>query len=83
MNPSKPSALVDLWSDQARHPQFIDLPVVADAFRKYQCYTVLSLGELNSAVSEETIAMLSPAELAQIKYWKPTTIGQILFNSWD
>jgi hypothetical protein len=26
---------------------------------------------------------LSPDEIAQIRYWRPATIGQILFNHWD
>ena len=26
---------------------------------------------------------LSKAELKQIKYWKPTSIGNIIFNEWD
>lgn len=26
---------------------------------------------------------LSPEELGQIRYWKPRTVGETIFNTWD
>lgn len=43
---------------------------------------VLSLQMLQKDWQEEAGA-LGKAELAQIAYWKPRTVGQIVFNFWD
>ena len=42
----------------------------------------LSLSELNqnwNGLDQE----LSPEELEQIRYWKPQTVGEIIFHTWD
>ena len=31
----------------------------------------------------DIVGELSKAELEQIKYWKPNTVGDIIFNFWD
>lgn len=42
----------------------------------------LSLAELNQDW-HNLCRELSPEELAQIRYWKPQTVGEIVFNTWD
>ena len=42
----------------------------------------LSLAELNQDW-RGLCRGLSPEELEQIRYWKPQTVGEIIFNTWD
>ena len=45
---------------------------------------MLQPGDLSISCTEAgVLSRLCPAELAQIRDWKPQTIGQILFNQWD
>lgn len=47
-------------------------------------YRLLQPGDLSISCTEAgVLSRLCPAELAQIRDWKPQTIGQILFNQWD
>lgn len=66
-----------------RNIEFIDEPVLFEHF----CYTykVISTVELNEPISKISIENneLNSAELKQIAFWKPETVGQILFNYWD
>lgn len=69
---------------------FIDHPVLSEQFSYY--YRVLSYSELNEPVllnlGAKTCLLqneneLDQAELKQVAYWKPETIGEIIFNQWD
>ena len=42
----------------------------------------LSLAELNQDW-HNLCGELSPEELEQLRYWKPQTVGEIIFNTWD
>ncbi|WP_306318047.1 MULTISPECIES: hypothetical protein [unclassified Streptomyces] len=46
-------------------------------------YTVLNASQLLSPLSESDTSDLSADEWQQIRYWKPETVGAVLFNSWD
>ncbi|NND04684.1 MAG: hypothetical protein HKN91_18060 [Acidimicrobiia bacterium] len=39
--------------------------------------------ELNRRPTDRDLAQLGDAERQEVKYWKPTTIGEIIFNWWD
>lgn len=43
---------------------------------------VLTLSDLQQDW-HDIVGELSKAELEQVKYWKPNTIGDIVFNFWD
>lgn len=69
---------------------FIDNSALSERFCSY--YQVLSCKELNKPVSIKLGAKtcllqneneLSQVELEQVAYWKPRTIGEIVFNQWD
>ncbi|MEV0622417.1 hypothetical protein AB0I81_54510 [Nonomuraea sp. NPDC050404] len=71
--------------DDRRHyytDEFRDAPAWAVSLNDFG-FTVLSASLLRSPLREEDTAALSTAELNQIKYWQPETIGATLFNSWD
>lgn len=65
--------------------EFIDYPpgngVIPEGFK------VLAVAELETPVPRNVddlqSAGLNQGEIQQIKYWKPDTLGQIIFNFWD
>jgi hypothetical protein len=69
---------------------FVDEPQLFDQFITY--YRVLDTKELNEPLfiklsSKECILQndneLNSAELKQLAYWKPETMGSLIFNFWD
>jgi hypothetical protein len=62
---------------------FVDVPEVASALGQAASFRVLSAGELNSRIEEASLAELDPVELREIAYWKPCTLGEVIFNFWD
>jgi len=47
-------------------------------------YRVLNTDELNIPLSIESISnTLDKVEIEQIDYWRPKTIGEVIFNYWD
>lgn len=62
--------------------KFVDAPQLGSAFETLG-YVVLSKSYLESYPSAETIKNLSPSEMKEYRYWKPTRIGDIIFNWWD
>ncbi|MDN7244004.1 hypothetical protein [Planococcus shenhongbingii] len=62
--------------------EFKDEPVLFQEFKPF--YDVLTVNELNELIKHKPQKNeLNPAEWKQIFYWKPGTVGQILFNYWD
>lgn len=70
--------------------KFIDEPILTEFFAPF--YQVQSYLELNEQIlmnlgSESNPLQndheLNQAELNQIVYWKPRTVGEIIFNIWD
>lgn len=59
---------------------FMDQPAVASDW-SYP-YPLLCAAELLAPYAG-SIDALAEVELAQIRYWKPTSIGDILYNFWD
>lgn len=73
-----------------QHINFIDDLVLSKDFMPF--YKVLSKEELNEPldirkskgeVSLENKNKLNSSELEQIFYWKPKTVGEVMFNFWD
>ncbi|WP_230200279.1 hypothetical protein [Bacillus niameyensis] len=63
--------------------KFIDEPFIYEQFSPF--YQVLKSVELNAPFNQNLVkpTELNNAELEQISYWKPETIGQLIFNYWD
>jgi hypothetical protein len=70
--------------------EFIDEPDLSRAFTKY--FRVLSVNELNTPLLVKQYEgkikvlnknQLNTAELDQILFWEPKTIGEVIFNFWD
>lgn len=63
--------------------KFIDRPVLNEQFPSF--YRIIGTVELNVPFNQNLIKKteLNSAELEQIAYWKPETVGQVIFNYWD
>ncbi|MGG3891252.1 hypothetical protein [Metabacillus fastidiosus] len=65
--------------------EFIDIPILSEQFSLF--YQVMDTAALNVPISkileEKNKHELNNAEWGEIAYWKPETIGQIIFNYWD
>lgn len=65
--------------------QFINFPEGASEIPDE--FTVLSPDALEAGVPEDLAELpnqqLNKGEVEQVTYWKPQTVGQIIFNFWD
>lgn len=63
--------------------KFIDNPQLVENFSDY--YTVLGKEQLNVPFNKSVIekSEFNGAELKQFAFWKPNTVGEIIFNYWD
>ncbi|MEI5906647.1 hypothetical protein WAK64_06200 [Bacillus spongiae] len=63
--------------------KFINKPVLYEKFSSL--YRVIGTGELNAPLTQDLLKQteLNSVELEQISYWRPETVGQIIFNYWD
>jgi hypothetical protein len=63
--------------------ELIDHSDLANIFREFGIYEVPDMLELTARPTPEICTHLSPAEMHQVKYWKPQTVAEIIFNWWD
>lgn len=59
---------------------FLSRPDLAPSFFPFEALTAEAL---NTPVSRADLSQLAKVEHQQIDYWRPDTVGQILFNYWD
>ncbi|MEV0789408.1 hypothetical protein [Kribbella sp. NPDC050459] len=62
---------------------FVNHHDLATAITNLTDAQVLTVGELQTPLSQVDLSALAPHEHNQIDYWKPTTGGELLFNFWD
>ncbi|MCD0482322.1 hypothetical protein LO771_07825 [Streptacidiphilus sp. ASG 303] len=62
--------------------EFREAPTWSSAFTD-AAFVVLSLHQLNSPLSKADTSTLAAGERQAIRHWRPTSIGQVIFNSWD
>ncbi|MBC7881149.1 MAG: hypothetical protein H7Y37_07420 [Anaerolineae bacterium] len=65
------------------YPHFVDEPALAAALSALGGFEVLNTQVLDVFPDTVNTALLGKAEREQVNYWKPDTIGKILFNHWD
>jgi hypothetical protein len=63
--------------------KFVESPRLEDVFRSFGNYTVLTKSQLHKPLGQEMCKQLSEVEMNQIKYWKPATLGHLVFQYWD
>ena len=69
------------WRDL--RPTFADDPAVAAAIVAASALRPLAVAELSTPLDQADLSALGPGEHRQIAYWKPDTVGELLFNYWD
>ncbi|MDO0910981.1 hypothetical protein QQM39_08965 [Streptomyces sp. DT2A-34] len=57
-------------------------PAWADAF-ELGGFRLLDVGELSTPLAAADTSELAEAELEQVRYWRPSTVGELMFNWWD
>jgi hypothetical protein len=62
---------------------FVEDVGLREALSETGPFRLLTVAELTAALSSADLSELGAAELKQIAYWQPDTVGQVLFNSWD
>ncbi|MEV1331659.1 hypothetical protein AB0J20_19040 [Micromonospora costi] len=62
---------------------FIDHPNLAAALTNLTDAQALTVDQLQTPLAHVDLSALDRAEHGQIDYWKPTTVGELLFNFWD
>ncbi|WP_320069258.1 hypothetical protein [Micromonospora sp. RTGN7] len=62
---------------------FVDHPALAAAITNLTDAPVLTGVQLRAPLSQVDLSALDSHEHDQIGYWKPTTVGELLFNFWD
>ncbi|MEV4412583.1 hypothetical protein [Catellatospora sp. NPDC049609] len=62
---------------------WIDRADLADAIREVSDLRLLTRTELLQPPTTADLEDLRPHEVKQIGYWRPTTVGDLLFNLWD
>jgi hypothetical protein len=62
---------------------FIDVAELARPFADEPSFTLLDAAYVNAPVSPDATRELDDHELEDIRYWKPSQIGQVMFNDWD
>jgi hypothetical protein len=62
--------------------EFRDAPPWSSAFTDAG-FVVMSAQQLNSPLADAETSALSVAEWRQIRHWRVTSLGGVLFNSWD
>lgn len=62
---------------------FIDAFDLARQFREGGGYLVLTAREARSPIGAEAYRLLAQAELDQLRYWRPQSLGEVVFNHWD
>ncbi|MCP9986382.1 hypothetical protein LUX01_06410 [Streptomyces sudanensis] len=62
--------------------RFVNPPPWADAFTAFG-FRCLQVEDLSLPMSTVDVAELAEAELTQIRYWRPQSLGDLVFNWWD
>ncbi|MFE4634840.1 hypothetical protein ACFRJ1_15895 [Streptomyces sp. NPDC056773] len=63
-------------------PDFTPPPTWATAFETGG-FRLLEADELNMSLAAADTSELAAEELAQVGYWRPSTVGELMFNWWD
>ncbi|HEV7279653.1 MAG TPA: hypothetical protein VGN57_05520 [Pirellulaceae bacterium] len=63
--------------------EFLDLPELAELFVASGEVEVWDRAALERPVTADDMRASAPAELEQVKYWRPRRVGDVIFNSWD
>ena len=63
--------------------EYIDHPRLADAFQALGDYVIAPSEELNRPLVREMCKDLAPTEKKRVRYFRPSRVGDVIFNYWD
>ncbi|MFE9399886.1 hypothetical protein [Streptomyces flavidovirens] len=63
-------------------PEFTPPPTWAAAF-EMGGFRLLDVDELSMPLASADTSELAEEELEQVGYWRPSTVGELMFNWWD
>jgi len=63
--------------------RFKDHDALRDAMESIGGYTVANVAELGRALTADDLTALDSWDLAQLRYWNPSTVGEVVFNWFD
>ena len=77
-------AFAEPAEDHIHQLRFADCePITRQLRLMFPEVSVATADELAHRLTPTDLAQLDVAERQQIKYWKPTTVGELAFNWWD
>lgn len=62
---------------------FVAGEALNERFDRDTDFAVVPIEELRRPVTDNDYLALSSADREQAKYWRPNTVGEIIFNFWD
>jgi hypothetical protein len=62
---------------------FLDDHDLAAAITEVSDLQIMTARQLSTPLTQTDLSDLHPSEHNQINYWKPNTVGELLFNFWD
>ncbi len=63
--------------------RFTDNGPIREALELNGGFQILSKADLESKIAPEATSSLAAGEIDKIRYWRPRTIGEVIFNFWD
>lgn len=63
--------------------RYIEDENVENLIESNTSFHIVSTADLDQELTSGALKELNEAELRQINYWKPQTIGEVVFNWWD
>ena len=77
-------AIAKPLEDSSHRLRFIDVDKVSQIVNDHFAHvTLASAQRLAQKLTGTDLAELDEFELEQVKYWKPETVGELVFNWWD
>jgi hypothetical protein len=73
----------EVLSERETRYRFKDVAALAALFRGTGVYQVLTAAVLDRPVSDGSCERLAEIEQKQVRYWRPSRVGDVIFNSWD
>lgn len=76
-------ALANAPEESGCELKFITNERIEYAIGAYTTFAVIPFISLCEKLTPDSLSCLNKAELHQVNYWRPNTVGEIIFNWWD
>ena len=76
-------ALVEELEEGVCELRYVEHAAAKSLIDSYTSFECISSDELARELTTDALKELNSVELSQVRYWKPQTIGEVVFNWWD